>query len=102
MPSGESGFLESLIDSVADPIFIKNRDHRWVLFNRAFVALLGHPREQLLGKSDYDFFLKAQADVFRVQDELVFETGRENSNEETLTEARGVTHGMVTKKNLWT
>ena len=102
MPSGESGFLESLIDSVADPIFIKNRDHRWVLFNRAFVALLGHPREQLLGKSDYDFFLKAQADVFRVQDELVFETGRENSNEETLTDARGVTHVLVTKKNLWT
>jgi PAS domain S-box-containing protein len=102
VPSGESGFLESLIDSVDDPIFIKNRDHRWVLFNQAFVSLLGHPREQLMGKSDYDFFPKAQADVFRRQDELVFETGRENVNEETLTDAQGITHVLVTKKSLWT
>ncbi|MCR4296402.1 MAG: ATP-binding protein, partial [Elusimicrobia bacterium] len=101
-PSGESGFLESLIDSVADPIFVKDRKHRWVLFNEAFVALLGRPREQLLGKSDYDFFPKAQADVFWQQDELVFETARENSNEELLTDARGRTHVLVTRKTLWT
>lgn len=102
VPSGESGFLESLIDSVDDPIFVKNRDHRLVLFNRAFVALLGNPREQILGKSDYDYFPAAQADVFRRQDELVFETGRENVNEETLTDAQGRTHVLVTRKNRWT
>ena len=101
MPSGDSGFLRSLIDAVADPIFVKDRDHRWVLFNEAFVALLGRPREQVLGKSDYDFFPKAQADVFRRQDELVFETGRENSNEEILTDAQGRTHVLVTRKTLW-
>ncbi len=101
-PSGESGFLESLIDSVADPIFVKDRKHRWVLFNEAFVALLGRPREQLLGKSDFDFFPKAQADVFWQQDELVFETARENSNEELLTDARGRIHVLVTRKTLWT
>lgn len=100
-PSGESGFLESLLDSVADPIFVKDREHRWVLFNEAFVALLGRPRERLLGKSDYDYFPKAQADVFWRQDELVFETGRENSNEEMLTDARGRTHVLVTRKTLW-
>ena len=102
MPSGESGFLESLIDSVDDPIFIKNRDHRWVLFNQAFVALLGHPREQLMGKSDYDYFPAAQADVFRRQDELVFETGREHVNEESLTDAEGRTHVLITRKSRWT
>lgn len=102
MSSGESGFLESLIDSVADPIFVKDREHRWVLFNEAFVALLGRPRAEILGKSDYDFFPKAQAEVFRRQDELVFETGRENSNEEMLTDAKGRTHVLVTRKTLWT
>lgn len=101
-PRGESGFLESLIDSVADPIFVKDREHRWVLFNGAFVALIGRPREQLLGRSDYEYFPKAQADVFWRQDELVFETGRENSNEEMLTDARGRIHVLVTRKSLWT
>jgi PAS domain S-box-containing protein len=99
---GESGFLECLVDSVADPLFVKDRDHRWVFFNEAFVALLGRPREQVIGKSDYEFFPKAQADVFRRQDELVFETGRENSNEEMLTDAKGRTHVLVTRKTLWT
>ncbi|MDP3541657.1 MAG: ATP-binding protein [Elusimicrobiota bacterium] len=102
MQSGQSGFLESLIDSVADPIFVKDREHRWVLFNEAFVSLLGRPREHLLGKSDYEFFPKAQADVFWRQDELVFETGRENANEEMLTDARGRIHVLVTRKTLWT
>ena len=101
-PSGESGFLESLIDSVADPIFVKDREHRWVLFNDAFVALLGRPRAKLLGRSDYEFFPKAQADVFWRQDELVFESGREDANEETLTDSLGRTHVLVTKKSLWT
>jgi len=101
VPSGDSGFVRSLIDAVADPVFVKDRDHRWVLFNEAFIALLGRPREQLIGKSDYDFFPKAQADVFRRQDELVFETGRENSNEEMLTDAKGRTHVLVTRKTLW-
>ncbi len=101
-PSRESGFVESLIDSVTDPVFVKDRKHRWVLFNDAFVALLGRPRVELLGKSDYDFFPKAQADVFWRQDELVFETGRENSNEEMLTDAKGQTHVLVTRKVRWT
>ncbi|MBI2386610.1 MAG: response regulator [Elusimicrobia bacterium] len=102
VPSGDSGLLQCLVDAVADPIFVKDRDHRWVLFNEAFVVLLGRPREQLIGRSDYEFFPKAQADVFRRQDELVFETGRENSNEEMLTDAKGQTHVLVTRKTLWT
>jgi PAS domain S-box-containing protein len=101
-PSGESGFIECLIDSVSDPIFIKDRRRRWVLFNQAFADLLGRPREQITGRTDSDCFPAAQADVFRQQDELVFETGREHVNEETLTDAQGRTHVLVTRKSLWT
>lgn len=102
VPSGESGFLERLIDSAADPIFVKDRDRRLILCNGAFAALLGRPREQLLGKSDDDFFPKAQSDVCRRQDELVFKTGREKSDEETFTDAQNRTRVLVTRKTLWT
>jgi len=95
------GLLDCLMNSLVDPVFVKDRDHRWVLFNDAFVALLGHPRDKLIGKSDYEFFTKHQADVFWRQDELVFETGRENANEETLTDAAGRTHVLVTRKTRW-
>jgi len=62
---------------------------------------MGHPREELIGKSDYDFFSKKEADVFWSKDEVVFETEEENTNEEELTDAEGVTHVIMTKKSTY-
>jgi PAS domain S-box-containing protein len=95
-------YLDDIIDSVADPIFVKNLEHRWVLVNRAFCDFVGRGRQELLGKTDYDFFPKSQADVFWLKDELVVTTGRENINEEEMTDADGVLHTIVTKKILYT
>ena len=99
-PHDTRRFLESVLDSVADPIFVKDREHRWILFNKAFCTLLGRTRQELLGRSDPDFFPKEQADVFRRQDELVFADGKENVSEEDLTDAAGRTHVLVTKKTV--
>jgi PAS domain S-box-containing protein len=95
-------YLDDVIDSVADPIFVKDAKHRWVLLNKAFCDFVGRKRAELLGKSDYDFFPKNQADVFWMKDQIVFETGGENINEEEITDARGVLHTVVTKKVLYT
>ena len=91
-------FLDSVIESVSDPIFVKDKQHRWMLLNDAFCAFIGHPRENLLGKSDHDFFPKEQADVFWAKDELVFDSGKVNLNEEVLTTASGKEHYIQTKK----
>ncbi|HEX5364139.1 MAG TPA: PAS domain S-box protein, partial [Gallionella sp.] len=91
-------FLDSVIDSVSDPIFVKDRQHRWTLLNDAFCNFIGKPREALLGKSDYDFFPKEQADVFWEKDELVFESGQGNLNEESFTSAGGEEHFIQTRK----
>jgi hypothetical protein len=67
--------------------------------NEAFCRFTGHARESLIGKSDYDFFPKAEADVFYAKDEFVFTTGKENINEEHLTDAKGNRRTIMTKKN---
>ncbi len=90
--------LHHIINAVADPIFVKNERHEFVLVNDALCRLLGHSREDLLGKSDYDFFPEAEADVFWRLDDQVFSTGRENLNEEKITDAQGKTHIISTKK----
>ncbi len=92
------GRLARIINTMADPFFVKDRDHRWVMCNDAFLKLMGHPRSALLGKSDYDFLPKEQADVFWEKDELVFASGRENVNEEKITAADGVERWIVTTK----
>jgi PAS domain S-box-containing protein len=94
-------FLAALVDALADPVFVKDRQHRWILINDAFVRLLGWPREQMLGRSDYDLLPRDQADVFWAKDEAVFSTGVENVNAEDLTVAGGETHRIVTKKTLF-
>ena len=94
-------YLHKIINSVADPIFVKDREHRWVLLNDAHSEMFGIPNEELIGKSDYDYFPKEQAAVFWEKDEFVFESEKENINEERWTDSRGVTHTIITKKNLY-
>ncbi|OPX65361.1 MULTISPECIES: response regulator [unclassified Methanoregula] len=95
-------FLDKIINSIADPIFVKDREHRWVLLNDACCQLIGRSREVLIGRSDRDFFPKEEADRFQEKDEIVFTSGKENISEEPLTDARGKTHIIVTKKTLYT
>jgi PAS domain S-box-containing protein len=94
-------FLESILDTIADPIFVKDRDHRMVWVNSAECRLAGKERDALVGKTDYDFFPKEEVDVFWRQDDVVFETGRENVNEEPITSAEGAVRTIATKKSLY-
>lgn len=91
-------FLGKVANSISDPVFVKDREHRWVLMNEAFCALVGQPRDVLLGKSDYDFLPKEQADVFWEKDEFVFESGETNVNEEAITGGDGALRHIQTKK----
>jgi len=95
-------YLYKIINSIADPIFVKDRDHRWVLLNDAHQEMFGIPTQDMLGKTDRDYFPKEQADVFWAKDEAVFETGKENINEELWTNSHGVMHTIVTKKAIYT
>ena len=94
-------FLNCTLNAVADPIFIKNEQHRWILLNDACCKLIGKQREELLGMSDYDFFPKEEADFFWEKDEQVFRTGEENETEEFFTDASGAKHILFTKKTVF-
>lgn len=94
-------FLEKIINSISDPIFVKDRQHRLVLVNEAECALAGRGREEMVGRTDYDFFPREQVDIFWEKDELVFQTGEPNVNEEEITDGQGETRVIVTKKSLY-
>jgi rsbT co-antagonist protein RsbR len=87
-----------VLDSLADPIFVKDRQHRWILFNAPFCTLLGRSQEDLLGKSDPDFFPPEQVEVFWALDDQLFNSGERNENEEFLTDERGLVHTIWTRK----
>ncbi len=91
-------FLERVLNAIADPVFVKDREHRWQMVNRAFCELLGRSPTELLGKTDHDFIPQEQADHFWYYDDLVFKTGGEVESEEVLTDGQGKLRTISTKK----
>ncbi|MCC5660067.1 CHASE2 domain-containing protein [Nostoc sp. XA010] len=93
-------FLHHVINTIPDPIFVKNEQHQWIVLNEAYCRFIGYPNKFLIEKSDYDFFPKHEADVFRQQDDLVFRTQKPQEHEEQFTNADGQTHQIATKRSL--
>lgn len=69
-------FIDSILEHIPDMVFLKDAvDLRFVRFNRAGERLLGLSRESLIGRNDYDFFPKEQADFFTSKDREVLASG---------------------------
>ncbi len=92
--------LDSVLNDLPNPVFVKDDHHRWVILNDSACRFVGARREELIGKSDYDFFPKDQADVFWNKDDVIFRGGGTNENEEHLTDKEGHEHVILTRKTL--
>ncbi|MCX6639911.1 MAG: PAS domain S-box protein [bacterium] len=91
-------YLNKIINSIADPVFVKDSLHKFILVNDAFCNLFNHKREELLHKTDYDFIAKEEVDVFWERDDIVLAAGREDINEELFTRHGGDVRTLHTKK----
>jgi PAS domain S-box-containing protein len=70
-----NAFLDSIVENIPNMIFVKDaKDLRFIRFNKAGEELLGHAREALLGRNDYDFFPKEEADFFTSKDRRTLES----------------------------
>ena len=93
-------FLESIVENIPHMIFVKDADQlRFVRFNRAGEELLGHTRQNLLGKSDYELFPRDEADFFTSADRDVLKNRKvlDIPEEPILTKAKGL-RSLHTKK----
>lgn len=91
-------FLDTIINAVGDPLFVKDCQHRLIVLNRSLCEFLGYKKEQLLGKSDYHFFPLDQASLFQSKDEEVFQGLGESIHEEEVTDSFGKKRIISTKK----
>jgi PAS domain S-box-containing protein len=83
-------FLDSIIENIPDMVFVKDaKELRFVRLNKAGEHLLGHSRNELLGKDDYDLFPKEQAEFFISTDRKTLETGPQDIPEEMIDTKNG-------------
>ena len=49
-------YLDKIINTIGDPLFVKDRLHRFVLVNDAVCNLMGKPYVEIIGRTDQDLF----------------------------------------------
>lgn len=70
-------FLNQIIDTVPSPIFVKDREGRFVLANKAMAELYGARPEDLVGRRGEDFNPhEDETSIFRVEDLEVLDSQR--------------------------
>jgi two-component system NtrC family sensor kinase len=74
---GLERFVDSIVENIPDMVFVKDAENlRFVRVNRrAEEDLFGRPRHELIGRTDYDFSPREEAEAFIANDRTVLESG---------------------------
>jgi diguanylate cyclase (GGDEF)-like protein/PAS domain S-box-containing protein len=99
--TGDTMLLNNIIDSIADPILVKDANLRFLLVNQSLCDFTGIARERFIGMTDADLFPAEQAHTFNLMDRLVLSKGRPNINEEELQRADGTIRTIRTTKTMF-
>jgi PAS domain S-box-containing protein len=94
-------FLDKIVNSLVDPIFVKDTEHRWILLNDAFCKAVGSSKEELLYTRDDAIFPKEQTGVFWESDNLVLQSGQEHVGEERVFDRSHEPHTLLIKKAIY-
>ncbi|HYW67700.1 MAG TPA: response regulator [Candidatus Dormibacteraeota bacterium] len=96
----ERQLLRTLIDNMPDYIYVKDPDSRFLLANRHVAEAMGlKGPEDLIGKTDFDFFSKELASAYFSDEQAVIQSGHALVNhEEKTTDAAGNERWLLTTK----
>jgi diguanylate cyclase (GGDEF)-like protein/PAS domain S-box-containing protein len=73
--ASERALFRAMIDQVPDYLFVKDRDGRFVIANRAVAGDLGATPEDIIGKTDFDLHPREHARQFHADEQQVIATG---------------------------
>ena len=74
----------ALIDTLPDLVWLKDRPGVYLACNHRFERYLGASEDEIIGKTDYDFLDKQQADAHREQDQQAMSSGQRCISEEQI------------------
>ena len=96
-----SELLQAVMDGAADAIFIKDREGRYLLFNRAAEGFAGRRAEDVLGKTAEELFGPEDGRKIRQLEQRVMQTGVASTVEETLSSAGKQYTFLATRSAYW-
>lgn len=94
-------FLNAVINSASDPMFVKDSNYKWVLVNDAFCRLTGYEREALLGKTAFDIFPDEEANNFMSSNQMVLNAEEMKDFEVRFTDSKNKKHIIVSNLSFY-
>lgn len=91
----ERARLRVLLETIPDLVWLKDEAGVFLFCNPPFERLFGAKEAQIVGKTDYDFVDREQAEFFREHDRMAQAAGQPTSNEEWITFAGGGHRALV-------
>ncbi|OQX17096.1 MAG: hypothetical protein BWK76_10620 [Desulfobulbaceae bacterium A2] len=103
--------LHSIIENTSDAIFCKDTMGRYVLANSAALDAMGHSRQEVIGKTDFELFPRESAEIIQrndaqvlsslspliAEEQLQIASGESfwHTNKSPLLDAQGTLRGLV-------
>ena len=87
-----------LLETIPIPVFYKDREGRYLGFNKAFETFFGKSKEQLIGKSVFDISPPELAKVYHAKDVELFEKPGVQIYDSQVRDAHGVLHDVIFHK----
>jgi PAS domain S-box-containing protein len=72
----KSELLTSLLDNIPDLIYFKDRKSRFVELSKSKARQVGLPKEEVIGKTDFDYFTKEHAEQAYRDEQEIIKTGK--------------------------
>ena len=91
-------FLNTLLNSIPIPVFYKDREGRYLGFNKAYETFFGANREQLIGKTVFDINPPDLAKIYHAKDTELFESGGVQHYESQVKNALGPVRDVIFNK----
>jgi PAS domain S-box-containing protein len=87
---------EAVIDSVSNPIFVKNRDLEYVFVNKIFAARSGTTPAEMIGRKVGDFVPAEEAAIIEAKERAILDTGESVDSEEDF-ELNGLVESLIVR-----
>jgi len=91
--------MNNIIDSIDNLIFVKDVKSVYITCNKAYEKFIGTSRENIIGKTDDEFYNKKLAKSFQKHDKLMFQTKKAQVDFKWLSAINGEERYWLTSKS---
>jgi PAS domain S-box-containing protein len=96
--SSPETILRAIAEALPDPVFVKDREGRWLFANSAALAVLGRPASRVIGRIETEIYDdQATATTLLSTDRRIMGSGIAETVEERLETPSGVRYFLTTK-----